>query len=51
MQVQYAISADTASSARRIAEAQARSHGWRNINVLFVREQAYRSYLVTLNVS
>ena len=50
-QLVYTVSADTIVTARKVAENQARSHGWRNINVLTVRQAGDRVYTVTVLVS
>lgn len=50
-QVVYEVSADVDVTARRVAEAQARSQGWRNVTVLFVRRVGDRRFSVTLLVS
>ncbi len=50
-QLVYTVSADTIITARRVAEHEARAHGWRNINVLTVLQAGDRVYTVTLLVS
>ena len=50
-QLTYSVPADTVTTARRVAEAMARSHGWRRVVVLFTRQVGPRQYECDVHVS